>query len=313
MKIERVTGIIALALMAVSPGVAASNPNVTGVPAKMVITVRAATGSQAPAASQPKTLESGELMVLRGNTPLPVLSSQRLTGDLADMQLFVLMDDSTRSSSLSLQFPELKTFLAALPASTQVAMGYMRNGTFSLAQAFTADHQKAVSALRLPLAVPGENGSPYFALSDLVKHWPSKESTGRRAVLMLTDGVDRYWGSQVMDDPYVDAAVRDALKAGVMVYSIYLRGAGDGRGGWVTLAGQSHLIQVSEETGGHAYFQGFTDPITISTFLTDLQDRFANQYQVTIQGSGEKGVQPVKLRTELPGLKIDAPAYIYLR
>jgi hypothetical protein len=311
MKIQRVTGMIALALLAVTSGISASNPNATGVPG-MVITVRPAPGSQPPA-GEPKTLEPGELMVMRGNTPVPVLSLQRLTRDLADMQLFVLLDDSTRSSSLSLQFPELKTFLAALPASTQVAIGYMRNGTFSLAQAFTADHQRAVTALRLPLAVPGENGSPYFALSDLVKHWPSKESAGRRAVLMLTDGVDRYWGAQVMDDPYVDASVHDALKSGVMVYSIYLRGAGDGRSGWVNLAGQSHLIQVSEETGGHAYFQGFTDPVTISSFLTDLEDRFANQYQVTIEGSGEKGVQPVKLRSELPGLKIEGPAYIYVR
>jgi hypothetical protein len=99
----------------------------------------------------------------------------------------------------------------------------------------------------------------------------------------------------------------------VMVYAIYLRGAGDGRSGWVTLAGQSRLIQVSEETGGHAYFQGFTDPVTISSFLTDIQDRFANQYQVTIEVSGEKGEQPVKLRTELPGLKIEGPTHIYVR
>jgi hypothetical protein len=307
MKIQQVTGMIALALLAVSSGISASNPNATDAPAKMVVTVRPGPGSQ------PKTLEPGELTVLRGNTPMRVLSLQRLTGDLADMQLFILLDDSTRSSSLSLQFPELKTFLAALPSSTQIAIGYMRNGTFSLAQAFTADHQKAAGSLRLPLAVPGENGSPYFALSDLMKHWPSKESAGRRAVLMLTDGVDRYWGAQVMDDPYVDAAVHDALKSGVMVYSIYLRGAGDGRSGWVTLAGQSHLIQVSEETGGYAYFQGFTDPVTISTFVSDLQDRFANQYLVTIEASGEKGVQPVKLRTELPGLKVEGPTHIYVR
>lgn len=313
MKLEQATGIIALALLAVSPGISASNPNVTGVPAKMVITVRPAPGSQPPG-SQPTTLEPGDLTVLRGNTPVPVVSLQRLTGDLADMQLFVLLDDSTRSSSLSLQFPELKTFLATLPASTQVAVGYMRNGSFGLVQAFTADHQQAASALRLPMAIPGENGSPYFALSDLVKHWPSKQSTGRRAVLMLTDGVDRYWGTSVMQDPYLDWAVRDALKAGVMVYSIYLRGAGlYDRGGWVTTVAQSRLIEVSEETGGTAYFQGFTDPVTISPFLSDFQDRLANQYQVTIEASSQKGVQPVKLRTELPGLRIQGPTQIFVR
>jgi hypothetical protein len=307
-KLEQATGIIALALLAVSPGISASNPSVAGVPSKMVITVRPAPGNQT------KTLEPGDLTVLRGNTPVPVVSLERLTGDLADMQLFVLLDDSTRSSSLSLQLPELKTFLATLPATTQVAVGYMRNGSFGLAQAFTVDHQKAVGALRLPMSIPGENGSPYFALSDLAKHWPSKQSTGRRVVLMLTDGVDRYWGTATMDDPYLDAAVRDALKQGVMVYSIYLRGAGlYDRGSWVTTTGESRLIQASEETGGHAYFQGFTDPVTISPFLSDFQDRLANQYQVTIEGSREKGVQPVKLRTELPGLRIQGPTEIFVR
>ena len=230
------------------------------------------------------------------------------------MQLFVLLDDSTRSSSLGIQLPELKTFLDSLPATTQVAIGYMRNGTFALAQPFTADHQKAASALRLPEAIPGENGSPYFALSDLAKHWPSKQSTDRRAVLMLTDGVDRYYDTATVDDPYVDAAIHDALKEGVMVYSIYLRGAGAyGRGDWVTNIAQSRLIEVSQETGGHAYFQDFTDPVTISPFLNDFQDRLENQYQVTIEGLNEKGIQPVKVRTELPGLKIEAPTHIYVR
>jgi len=311
MKIAQgvVTGMIALALVPANPGISATIPNTTGVPAQMVITVRPAHGG-----SRPASLEAGDLMVLRGSTPEPVVCLQRLAGDLADLQLFVFLDDSTRSSSLSIQFPELKTFLESLPPTTQVAVGYMQNGTFAMAQAFTADRQKAVSALRLPMAIPGENGSPYFALSDLVKHWPSKQSTGRRAVLMLTDGVDRYYSAAIMDDPYVDAAIHDALKDGVMVYSIYLRGAGlYGRSDWVTTVAQSRLIEVSQETGGYAYFQDFTDPVTIWPFLNDFQDRLENQYQVTIEALNEKGVQPVKLRTELPGLKIQGPTHIYVR
>jgi hypothetical protein len=117
-----------------------------------------------------------------------------------------------------------------------------------------------------------------------------------------------------MDDPYVDAAIRDALKEGVMVYSIYLRGAGlYGRSDWVTNFAQSHLIEVGEETGGYAYFQGFTDPVTISPFLKDFQDRLENQYQVTIEALNGKGVQSVKVRTEVPGLKIQSPTRIYVR
>jgi hypothetical protein len=310
MKIELsvVAGMIAVALMSVSPGISASNPDTPRVAAQMVITVLSGKGG-----TRPKSLEASELTVLQRNTPAPVVRLQQLTGDLADMQLFVFLDDSTRSSSLGIQLPELKTFLKSLPATTQVAVGYMRNGTFALAQSFTTDHPKAADALRLPAAIPGENGSPYFALSDLGKHWPSKQSTGRRVVLMLTDGVDRYYGLANTDDPYVDAAIHDVLKEGVMVYSIYLRGAGfAGRSAWATNFAQSRLSEVSEETGGHAYFQGLTDPVSISPFLKDFQDRLDNQYQLTFEALHEKGVQPVKLQTELPGLKIQSPTHIYV-
>ncbi len=311
MKFEQnvVTAMVGLALVTVTPAISASIPNTPAAQAQMVITVLPARAGNPPA-----TLEPADLMVKQGKLPLPVTRLQRLTGDLADMQLFILLDDSTRSSSLGIQLPRLKTFVESLPATTQVAIGYMRNGTFGPVQAFTADHQKAANALRLPLAVPGDNGSPYFALSDLAKHWPSKESTNRRAVLMLTDGVDRYYGSEITDDPYVDEAVRDTLRDGVMVYSIYLRGAGlYGQGDWTTNVAQSRLLQVSQQTGGYAYFQDFTDPVSISPFLTDFEARLDNQYEVTMQMFSGKGVQSVKVQTEVPGLKIEAPSRIYLR
>jgi hypothetical protein len=117
-----------------------------------------------------------------------------------------------------------------------------------------------------------------------------------------------------MDDPYVDGAIADALQNGLSVYSIYLRGAGRyGMGDWTTSMAQSRLIQVSEETGGYAYQEDFTDPISIAPFLTDFQTRLANQYKVTFQALNEHGMQPVKLRTELPGLKIVAPSRICIR
>jgi len=303
------TAMVAAILVARSPANSAPKTSTTGAPTQMVITMRPAVGD-----NRSDSLEAADLTVLRGNAPVPIVRLERLSGDLADMQLFVLLDDSTRSSSLAIQLPELKMFLESLPTTTQVAVGYMRNGTFGLAQAFTADHQETTRALRLPASIPGGNGSPYFVLSDLAKHWPSKQSTNRRAVLMLTDGVDPYYGAADIDDPYDDAAIHDALKENVMVYSIYLRGAGlYGRHDWVTNLAQSRLIKVSEETGGHAYSLGFTDPVTITPFLKDFQDRLDNQYRVTIEALNEKGVQPVKLRTELRGLKIEGPTQVYVR
>jgi hypothetical protein len=167
------TGMMAAALAAVSP--AASIPNAPGVPTEMVITVRPASHH-----SQPENVEASDVKVSLGNTPAPVVGLKRLSGNLADMQLFVLLDDSTRSSSLGIQLPELKTFIEALPAATQVAVGYMRNGSFGLAQAFTADHRKAGSALRLPLGIPGRMAAhtSHLRISRSIGHRKKRPAAG---------------------------------------------------------------------------------------------------------------------------------------
>ena len=296
---------VLISLLAVNSGIAASLPPDTAGSADMVVTVLPGAGGSTP------NLQAGDLSVLENKSPARVLRLERLSGE--NLQLYILLDDSTRSTSLGTHIQELKSFLESLPAATQVAIGYMRNGTAVLAQPFTTDHQEAANRIRLPHAVPGENGSPYFALSDLVKRWPSNDPSARRAVLMLTDGVDRYYGASVIDDPYVDEAVNSALKNRVVVYSIYLFGSGlYGRGPWTQNIAQSRLIEASDQTGGNAYYEGFTDPVAIAPFLSDLQERLENQYRVTIQANG-KGVQPVKVHTETPGLKIAAPTRIYVR
>jgi len=309
MRIQRFGGSGLFALAFASAGLAASVPNTPDGPAQVIVTV-----SPNQNLNRSTILEKGDVTLFENKTPVPVIGLQRMTGDLASMQLFVLLDDSTRSSSLGTQLSTLKEFIASLPSTTQVAVGYMHNGTFGLSQAFTTDHQKASTMVRLPASVPGENGSPYFVLSDLAKHWPSKEPTGRRAVLMLTDGVDRYYSASLIADPYVEAAKHDALKAGIMVYAVYLRGAGFyGRGDWLTTIAQSRLSEVSRETGGYAYFEGMSDPVTISPFLQDLQVRFDHQYQLTFKPLSMKGIQPVKLKPESSGLKVYGPEHIYVR
>jgi hypothetical protein len=145
MKIKRViTGVVAAILLEGSPAISAPKTNTANASTQAVITVRSALGD-----NRSNGLEAADLTVLRGNIPTPVVRLDRLSGAIADMQLFVLLDDSSRSFSLGVQLPELKTFLESLPTTTQVAIGYMRNGTFGLVQPFTADHQKSVRAHRL--------------------------------------------------------------------------------------------------------------------------------------------------------------------
>ena len=309
MKINRylVTAISGLALVAAMPGYSASLPDITGSP-QMVVTMLPGAGG-----SRPDNLAPGDINVQLSKTPAQIIHLQRLSGDLADMQLFVLLDDSSRTGSLGTHLKELKDFFNSLPPTTQLAVGYMRNGTVSMSQEFTADHQKAVAALRLPMATAGGNGSPYFSLGELVKRWPSEQQTYRRAVLMLTDGVDRYNAGGDLDDPYMDAAIHGALRHGIMVYSIYLSGAGRfGQRGQPLVFGQSHLIEVSEQTGGYAYFEDFRDPVEIAPFLNDLRDRLDHQYQVTFGSVGEKGFVLAKLHTEAKGLKVVGPTRVFV-
>ena len=83
----------------------------------------------------------------------------------------------------------------------------------------------------------GVSSSPYFSLTDLVKRWPP--TTARRAVIMATDGIDRFHGTGDLQNPYLDEAIYNALRAGITVSAIYTPSVGHyGRSYWQTYWGQ---------------------------------------------------------------------------
>ena len=84
-----------------------------------------------------------------------------LRGERSGLQLVVLLDDSSRGN-LGLQLNDIRSFVTGLPPTTQVAIGYMRNGTPNLVQNFTNDHAQAVKALRLPSGISGHQWKPLF-------------------------------------------------------------------------------------------------------------------------------------------------------
>jgi hypothetical protein len=234
-----------------------------------------------------------------------------LRGERSGLQLVVLLDDSS-TGNLGLQLDDIRKFLSDLPPTTQVAIGYMRNGTANLVQDFTPDHAKAAIALRLPTGTPGINGSPYFCLSSLVKHWPGGDSNVRREVIMVTDGVDRYSGGRYdPEDPYVQAATSDAQKAGVIVYSIYYRGAGRfDRNAFVTDGGQNYLTQVSGSTGGKVYLEGLGNPVSFAPFLSDIQRKLQNQYELTFVSTAKAGLQSIRVKTSQPNTTLLWPSRV---
>jgi VWFA-related protein len=274
-------------------------------------TAHAIVTASAKAAEDVTIVPRQSITLLENRKPQDVTGWIPLRGPRSGLQLVVLMDDSSRGN-LGLQLNDLRSFLTALPPTTQVAIGYMRNGSPNLVQKFTTDHGQAAKALRLPVGEAGINGSPYFCLSDLAKHWPGGYSNVRREVIMVTDGVDRYSGGRFNpDNPYVQAATTDAQKAGVIVYSIYYRGAGRAdRSLAVTDGGQNYLTQVSGDTGGKVYLEGFGNPVSFAPFLSDIQHKLQNQYELTFVSSAKAGLQPIKVKTTQPNTTLQWPARV---
>ncbi len=253
------------------------------------------------------------------NRSTPLISINRVVPAGAEVAL--LIDDGLRVS-VGRELGSLRTFVSSLQPGTSIFIGYMANGRVIPVQNFTNDHAAAAKALRLPEGSPGLSASPYLCLSDFVKKWPSAEadpdvigeSAPRKArfVLMITDGVDPYNGSTSItnqDSPYVAAAVADAQRSGVPVYSIYFSDAGI-RGGQASFSGQSYLSQIADATGGRAYYTGTGNPVSMAPFLDQFKKAVAETYIATFDAPGGKNLVRLKLATNLPGTKLQTAAEV---
>jgi hypothetical protein len=166
--------------------------------------------------------------------------------------------------------------------------------------------------LRMPIAMAGVDGSPYFTLSNFVKNWPSNQP-GARFVLMITNGIDPYNGSTSImnqDSPYVQTAQEDAQRAGVAVYSIYY-GQSWPRGARGSFSGQSYLQQVAEATGADSFYIGTITPPSLMPYLKDFRQAIDESYMVSFKVNAPRmkndTLMQIKLSTNQPGVKIHAP------
>ena len=269
----------------------------TGVSTHLVVTVEARHGKDVP------VIHREDVMAYQHKESAKVTDWLPLQGDHAGLDFFVLLDDAS-STSLGSQLEDLRQFILGQPATTSIGVGYMRNGTVDIVQNITTDHAAAAKSLRLPFGSAGALASPYISLVDLIKRWP--ESAVRREILMVSDGIDRY-GDGGPADPYVDSAVETAQKAGVIVFTIYASGVGHwGHSFWRMNWGQNYLAQVADETGGESYFWGLGTPVSFSPYLDDLSHRLNQQYLLTFlaKPQNKAGLQPVKLRTEVPNAEL---------
>lgn len=274
-------------------------------------------------------LQQEDVKVKQGKNLLRVTQLIPARSENAALQLMILIDD-TLNTSVGNNINDIKEFIAAQPATTLVGVAYMANASVNVVQNFTADHDLAVKAVRLPRGSLSSMDSPYLSLISLVKGW--QQQNVRREVVMVTDGIDRLRGEKPQPSrlgPNYGAVYHsmptistDATSASeisqrynVLVFSIYAAGVGRaGRSSWDLQLGLSGLTKIADETGGECFSLGTSQLVSFKPYLDRLQKMLSNQYYVVFQAvPGKKaGLQRVKVQTELSNSELLAPDNIWV-
>jgi len=282
-------------------------PAFPGVPTKVVVSVEPRHGKEVP------NVRAEDVVVNQGKQRDKVSSWQRVDTPEVGAQIFILIDDALSSTETGTKLNDVREFINSQSANVLVGVAYMRNGTALIAQNLTKNHSQAAKALRLSLGDAGANGSPYFALQDLLKRWP--QANAAREIVMISDGIDRYWEGAGLDDPYLNAAIEEAQRGGVVVNAIYARGEGHfGHSPWRINWGQNYLSELADATGGEAYYLGNDAPPSFKPYFTELTERFSHQFLMTFEAQpGKKsGFERIKLSTEVPNAELVTQRQVYV-
>ena len=274
-------------------------------------------------------LQLEDVKVKQGRNFLKVTQLIPAEGDNAALQLMILIDD-TLNPSVGNSLNDIREFIGAQPPSTLIAVGYMSNAGVNVLQNFTADHDAASKAVRLPRGSLSTMDSPYLSLISVVKGWPQQNV--RRVVLMVTDGIDRLRGerpqasrmgpnygsvyhSMPSISPDATSASEISQRYNVLVSSIYAVGVGRaGRSSWDLQMGLSGLSKLAEETGGECFSLGTSQLVSFKPSLENFGRILSNQYYVVFQAvPGKKaGFQRIRIETELSNSELLAPDNVWV-
>jgi VWFA-related protein len=273
---------------------------------QVTVTARAKHGS-APA------LTAQDVTVHEDKNRQPVTSLVPVKSD-SSLQLAILID-SDATTRLGAQFQEINRFLQALPQNAGVAIAYAQNGSARIDQPFTTDRNAIGKGLHVTFGPAIGDTSIYSALSDLIRKWP--DDPGVREVLLISDGIDPTYGlfnTQPQDNPGLQNAIRDAQKARVTVFSIFVSGGRVSANEILNLNGQGSLGELTSNTGGYAFTQGTDTPVSFRPFLNDLQAMLGQQYLLTFQPApvSSRGFHDLKVNIEVSGVKLLAPNRVYV-
>ncbi len=238
--------------------------------------------------------------------------STRSAADRAPLALSLLVQDDL-VSSVGLEISGLANFIRRLPQGSLVQVGYLRAGSLQLRQKFTTDLERAAKALRVPIgSASAAPYNPYVQIYDSLKRYGGVPLGTRRAVLVISDGLDLSRGfdsSSPSQSPDLERAISEAQRRSVAIYSIFAPTVGTG--GNTTLVGnaQGSLARLSQETGGKAFFQGSGAPVSFDPFLRQLSDRLSRQFALTyLSTHADKGFHRIKIESPDADAEINHPS-----
>lgn len=259
----------------------------------------------------PPPIKKEDVQVFEGKERVQVTDWRR--GE--NLYLAILIDDSIDYQAAS-QWSDLKAFIAAQPRNAYVAVAYSRNGAAMVAQDFTQDHALAAKALRIPLGNAGAFSSPYLAVQDWLKRWPSSAGDHRSSIILISSGIDYFRGGFDPIDPDLDSTIERAQKENVNLWTVYYPGAGHvSRGYFRVFNAQANLSRLSDETGAESYYLSFDRPVTLKPYFDELNMHFNNQYLLTFSAEhgGKKGkFERVRVVTEIKDVQFLTPSEVFL-
>ena len=240
----------------------------------------------------------------------------------------ILIDD-TLDPVIGGNLNDVKEFIKAQPPSTVIGIGYMSNAGVNIVQNFTADHDLAVKAVRLPRGGFSTMDSPYLSLISLVKGW--SEQKVRREVLMFSDGIDRLRGekpspsrlgpnygslSQHADDQRGRQFGKRNQPEIQRPRPLHLRG--ECRTGRPQFLGYPSRVvwtlQNRRRNGGECYSLGTSTLVSFKPYLERFQRALDNQYYLVFLATPKKnaGLQRVNIQTEVSNSEIVAPNNVWV-
>lgn len=226
------------------------------------------------------------------------------------MTVAVLIQDDL-ASLVGNEIRGIADFVRRLPPGSRVMVGYMRTGSLQVRQKFTGDLERAARSLRIPVSSPSMAPyNPFAQTRDALKRFES-QPVGRRAVLLLSDGIDISRGVENSSPGSgfdLQRAINEAQRLGVAVYSIYEPTAGSANSVLV-VNGQGSLNRLSSETGGRAFFQGTGAPLDIGRFLREVDSLLSRQFALTyLSTHPEKGFHKVRVVADVGGGELYYPS-----